>query len=164
VKGYKLWDLVVGKFLYRTNVIFREVKTSPTMVHPKEDENKSMVQLSPKTKKVELENEKEVHDGPNEKRGSESLNEEEQPPYLTLRRSTQQRRKSDKYKYSPYNFRYIFYLFTNIDEPRIMKEKMEMEDTESRELAMDEEIIGLRKNDTWDLVSFHDGHKHIECK
>jgi hypothetical protein len=32
VKGYKLYDLVVGKVLYGRSVIFKEVKCSPTMV------------------------------------------------------------------------------------------------------------------------------------
>jgi len=45
------------KFLYSRNVVFKEVKPSPTVVHPKEDEKKSVVQLPPKTKKAKLENE-----------------------------------------------------------------------------------------------------------
>jgi hypothetical protein len=57
VKGYKLWDQVARNFFYRKNGIFREVNPSPIMVQPKEDEKKSVVQLPPKTKKVEPENE-----------------------------------------------------------------------------------------------------------
>jgi hypothetical protein len=33
-----------------------------------------------------------------------------------------------------------------------VKEAMEMEDKESWILAMDEKMVALRKNDTWDLV------------
>jgi hypothetical protein len=74
--------------LYRRNVIFREVKPSPIVVQLEEDEKKSVVQLPPKTEKVELENEQEVHDGPDEEEGSKSLEEEEETPPQTLRRST----------------------------------------------------------------------------
>jgi hypothetical protein len=150
--------------LYRRNVIFREVKPSPIVVQLEEDEKKLVVQLPPKTKKVEPENEQEVHDGPDEEEGSESLEEEEETPPQTLRRSTGQRRKPNMYNYSPSDFICIFSLFANIDEPRTMKEAMEMEDKESWRLAMDEEMVALRKNDTWDLVPFPDGWKPIGCK
>jgi len=43
MKGYKLWDPVAGKFLYGRNFILIEVKPSPIVVHPKEDENKLVV-------------------------------------------------------------------------------------------------------------------------
>jgi hypothetical protein len=57
VKGYKLWDFVAGNVLYRNNVIFRKVKSSSTVVQPKEDGKKFMVQIPPKTKKFEPKNE-----------------------------------------------------------------------------------------------------------
>jgi len=31
-------------------------------------------------------------------------------------------------------------------------------------LEIDEEIVALRNNDTWDLVPLHDGRKPIGCK
>jgi hypothetical protein len=68
------------------------------------------------------------------------------------------------YNYSQCDFRYIFYLFVNIDELRIVKEAIEMEDKESWRLVMDEEMVSLINNDTWNLVSFPDGKKPIVCK
>ena len=40
VKGYKLWDLVNRKVLYRKNVIFRELTPSPIVLQPNEKEKK----------------------------------------------------------------------------------------------------------------------------
>jgi hypothetical protein len=88
VKGYHLWDHVVGYFLYSGNVIFREVKPSPIVVQPEGDEKNSMVYISPKIEKNEPKNEQEVHDGPNEEEDSNSLKEEEETPPQTLRSST----------------------------------------------------------------------------
>jgi len=45
-----------------------------------------------------------------------------------------------------------------------VKKAMEMEDIESWRLAMDEEMVSLKKNDTWDLVPFPNGWKPIGCK
>jgi hypothetical protein len=116
VKGYKLWDPVAGKVLYRRMLFSEKLSPSPIVVQPEEDEKKLVVQLPPKTEKVEPKNEQEVHDGPDEEEGSESSKEEEETPPQTLRRSTQQRRKPDKYNYSPSDFRCIFSLFANTDE------------------------------------------------
>jgi len=92
VNGYNLWDPIIRKVLYSRNFIFKEVKYSPIVVLMEEDKKKSKFQLPTKTKKVELENEQEVHDGPDEEEGLESLEEEEETPPQTLRRSTRQRR------------------------------------------------------------------------
>jgi hypothetical protein len=48
---------------------------------------------------------------------------------------------------------YIF-LSSNIDEPRTMKEAMEMEDKDSWILVMVEEMVAPQNNDTWDSISF----------
>jgi hypothetical protein len=42
-----------------------------------------------------------------------------------------------------------------------MKETMDMEDKETWTLAMDEEMVALRNNDTWDLVPLPNGQKLI---
>jgi len=47
------------------------------------------------------------------------------------------------YSDSSYDFVCIFYLFSNIDEPRSVKEEMWMEDKDSWRLAMDEEMDSL---------------------
>lgn len=55
LKEYKIWDLVVEIFFYRKFIIFREVKSYFIVLQPKKDRKKGVVQLTPKTKKVELE-------------------------------------------------------------------------------------------------------------
>jgi hypothetical protein len=90
----------------------------------KEGEKKSVIQLPPKTEKVELENEQEVHDGPNgpnEEEGLESLEYGEETPPQNLKSSTQKRRQLDMYNYRPYDFSCIFSLFVNINERRTVK-------------------------------------------
>jgi hypothetical protein len=47
-----------------------------------------MVQLTPKTEKHELENEKEVCDGPDEEEGSKNSEAEDENPTENLRRFT----------------------------------------------------------------------------
>jgi len=109
------------------------------------------------TDKVELENELEVHDGMDEEEVSKISEEEEETPPQTLRRSTRQRRHPDRYNYGSSSFRCIFSLSSHTDEPRTMKEAMDMEDKESWRLVVDEEMDALRKNDKWDLVPVPNG-------
>jgi hypothetical protein len=84
------------------------------------------------------------------------LEEVETPPE-SLRTSTRQRRQPNMYNYSSSDFKCIFALSTNVDEPRTVKEAMEIENSEHWRLAMDEEMVALRKTDTWDLVLLLDG-------
>jgi hypothetical protein len=89
------------------------------------------------------------------------LEEEEETPRQTLRRSTWKRRKPYRYNYRLSYFVCILSLFPITDEPIKMKEAMEIEDKESYILFMDEEILSLRKNDTWDLIPFLNKQKLI---
>jgi hypothetical protein len=72
VKGYKIWDPVIGKVLYSRNVIFIEVKSSPTMAQLEEDEKNLVVQLPPKIEKIDPKSEHEFYEGPDEEEGLES--------------------------------------------------------------------------------------------
>ena len=65
---------------------------------------------------------------------------------------------------NPSNLICIFYVSSNIDDPRTMKEEMEMEDKESQIFSMDGKMVAFRKDDTWNLVPFLDGWKPIGCK
>jgi hypothetical protein len=56
LKWYKIFDPIVGNFLYNFFFVLREVKPSPIVVHPEEYERKLVVQLSTKTHKVEEKN------------------------------------------------------------------------------------------------------------
>lgn len=55
-------------------------------------------------------------------------------------------------------------LITSTNEPRTMKEATEIFDSNSWLEAMNEEMASLKKNATWDLVSFPKGRKPIGCK
>ena len=79
VKGYKLWDLVIGKVLYRRNVIFRDL-TPSIVLQPNEKEKKEdIIKLLPTPKKTEPKD----HVGSNDEESSsssDSLEEEEEKP------------------------------------------------------------------------------------
>jgi len=122
-----------------------------------------VVHTPPNTNKDEPKNQQVAHYGFDEEEGLESSKEEE-TPLQTLRRSTCQTSKRNRYNYSLYDFICIFDLFSKTNDPSTMKEEMEMEYMESRRLTMDDEIVALIKNDTWDLVPFPNGWKHIGCK
>jgi len=121
---------VVKKFLYSINVIFRKFNPSPIVMQGESDDKKLEVQLPPKTKKVEPKNEPEFHVRLNEEESLESSKEEVETPLQPLRRSTWKRRQLDNYTYIPSNFKCIFSLSINTNEPRTMKKEIEMENSE----------------------------------
>jgi len=67
--------------------------------------------------------------------GLESLEEDKQTPPQILKRSTQQRRQPNMYNYNTSDFKCIFSLFANTNDPTTVKEAMEMEDKEPWRLA-----------------------------
>lgn len=148
VKGYKLWNPVEQKVCYSRSVIFRETKPSSVIVQLEQTKQKEdVIQLPATLEKVEsrpLERQ-EVEES---SMSSESSKEEEVPkaepkPDLA-RRSTRQRKPPERYGYSPDDWRCIFALNANIDEPRSIEEALGMNDSESWKIAMDEEMLLLR--------------------
>ena len=96
------------------------------------EEKKDMIQLPATPEKVEsrpLERQ-EVEESST---SSESSEEEGEPePELDLvRRSSRQRKAPERYGYSPDDWRCIFSLNANIDEPRSIEEALGMNDSES---------------------------------
>ena len=57
-----------------------------------------------------------------------------------------------------------FALITNTNEPRSMKEALDIEEASSQIEAMDDDMASLDKNKTWDLVPFPKGWKSIGRK
>lgn len=55
-------------------------------------------------------------------------------------------------------------LITNADEPRTVKEAIDMSDSDSWLEAMYEETTSLKKNQTWDLVPLLEGRKLLGYK
>ena len=48
--------------------------------------------------------------------------------------------------------------------PKSIEEALSMNDLESQKISMEEEMISLKRNDTWDLVPFPKGQKLVGCK
>lgn len=59
---------------------------------------------------------------------------------------------------------YAYSLITNVDEPRTMKEEIKIPNLDSWLEATNEEMVSLKKNETWILVPFPEGKKAIGCK
>jgi hypothetical protein len=93
---------------------------------------------------------------------SKSLEGELEPPTWLVHRSTRHRKPPKRY--SPNDWRCIFYLNTNMDEPRYVEEALGINDAGSWKIDMDEEMESLKKNDTWDLVPLPEGRKSIGYK
>ena len=82
---------------------------------------------------------------------------------LVMRRSRHTRKQPNMY--SPLNFHSNFALSATVEEdPRTVKEAIDSMEGELWKKAMEEEIKSLRKNDTWDLVGYHDARKTIDSK
>lgn len=126
----------------------------------------------------EAENENlEISKNENEERLSDHKSEEErdlephdEPQDILpqeVRRSTRERQQLDRYSYSPERFNYSMLnvnyfdaLLMDVDEPRTIKEAINMLDSNSQLSAMKDELKSLEKNETWDLVPFLDGRAH----
>ena len=132
VKGYKLWDPMACKVLYRRNVIFRELTYSPIVLQPDEKEKKEDIVQFPHTPEK---TEHKDHVGSNDEESSNSSDsseeEEEQPQPQPLRRSMRERKQPERFDYSMLDFSCAFSLITNTDEPRSVKEALGMEDAGS---------------------------------
>jgi hypothetical protein len=161
VKGYKLWDSVAQNLVHSRSVIFRETKPYSITLQPKQIKQEYVIQFPPTPKKVESRpmDRQEVEEIPSR---FESSEEEEEPPTQLFWRSTRHRKPPKRYSLD--DCRYIFYLNTNIDEPRFVEEALGMNDVESWKIAMDEEMESLKNNCTWDLVPFLEVWKTIGCK
>ena len=67
-----------------------------------------------------------------------------------MRRLVRERRLPERY--TPYDFCSNFALSITDDDPRTVKEAMDLDDGKLRKKAMVEEMESLDKNDAWDLV------------
>jgi hypothetical protein len=67
-----------------------------------------------------------------------------------LRRSVRERRILERY--TPSNFHSIFSLSITDDDPRTVREAVDLEDGKLWKKAMDEEMESLDKSEAWDLV------------
>jgi len=127
-------------------VVFREVKdVIKHEVQPKEPE------------KIEFELKEEELDSI-----AEEESEDEEPQTPTMRRSVQERRQPERYSSSA--FYSNFSLSITDDDPRTMKEVVDLEDGKLWKEAMVDEMASLHKNEAWDLVELPAGRKPIGSK
>ena len=150
IKGYKLWNHVTRKIVYNQDMVFREVKNTSRKKDESKKNDKKMV--------FELKNEGSY----SFEEESSKLNDEVELQTPTLRRYDHIRRTVEWY--SPPDFHFAFVLSTINDEPRYVKEVVSFEECKLWKNAMVEEMEALEKNETWDLVEFPDGRKHVGSK
>ena len=132
--------------MYNQDVVFREVKyVVKHEVLPKEP------------KKIEFELKEDQSDST-----TEEDSEEEEPQTLAVRRSIQERRQPERY--SPYAFCSNFSLTITDDDPRTVREAVDLEDEKLWKEAIVDEMASLHKNEAWDLVELLAGRKPIRRK
>jgi hypothetical protein len=150
VKGYNLWNPETKKTVYGRDVVFREVKyVSKHEFLPTQDE----------PEKIELE----LDDAKSESSEEEEAEEEDEEPHTpVLRRSVRDKRKPERY--SPPNFHSNFSLSITDDDPRTVREAVNLEDSKLWKKAMVEEMDALDKNEAWDIVELPAGRKYVGRK
>eukprot|EP00253_Pinus_taeda_P029396 PITA_29396 len=93
---------------------------------------------------------------------TEEESEDEEPQTPVVRRSVRERRQPERY--SPYEFCSNFGLSITDDDPRTVKEAVDLEDGKLWKEAMVDEMESLHKNEAWDLVELPNGRKPIGSK
>jgi hypothetical protein len=117
--------------VYNRDVVFREMKDVVKQeVLPSKEE----------TEKIEFDLKDDEADST-----KEHESEEEDPHTPVLRRSYQERRISERY--SPSNFHSNFALSITDDDPRTVREAVDLEDGNLWKRAMEEEMASLDKNE-----------------
>ena len=92
----------------------------------------------------------------------EQESEEEDPHTRVLRRSVRERMLHERY--TPFYFCSNFSLSITDDDPRTIREVVDLVDGKLWEKVMVEEMTALDKNEAWDLVEFLIGRNPIRNK
>eukprot|EP00253_Pinus_taeda_P033936 PITA_33936 len=90
---------------------------------------------------------------------AEEQSEDEEPQTPAVRRSIRERRQPERY--SPSAFCSNFSLSVTDDDPRTVKEAVDLEDRKLWKEAMVDEMASFHKNEAWDLVELSVGRKPI---
>jgi hypothetical protein len=151
VKGYNLWNLETNKIVYSQDIGFREVKYVS---------KQEFLPTQYKPEKIELELDDAKYESSEEEEAEEE--EEEEPHTPVLRRSVRDRRKLERY--SPPDFCSNFALSITDDDPKTIREAVNLEDSKLWKKAMVEEMDALDKNEAWDIVEFPAGRKSVGSK
>eukprot|EP00253_Pinus_taeda_P023028 PITA_23028 len=145
-EGYNLRNPIIRKVVYSQDVVFGEVKDVFKYEVP-----------SKEPEKIEFELKEEESDSTTE----EEL-EDEEPLTAVVRRLVREKRQPERY--SPSTFCPNFALSITDDDPRTVKEVVDLEDDKIWKEAMVDEMASLHKNEAWDLVELPDGRKPIGIK
>jgi hypothetical protein len=97
-----------------------------------------------------------------EEEAEEAEAEEEEPHTPVLRRSMRDRRQPERY--SPPDFCSNFSLSITDDDPRTVREAVNLEDSKLWKKAMVEEMDALDKNEAWDIVELPTKRKLVGSK
>jgi len=146
LKGYKLWNPAKRKVVYSQYVVFKEVKD----VIKHEFQRKESEKIEFELKEEELDS------------TAEEESEDEEPQTPGVRRSVQERRQ--RKRFSPSTSYSNFALSITDDDPRTVKEAVDLEDGKLWKEAMVDEMESLHKNEAWDLVELPAGRKPIGSK
>eukprot|EP00253_Pinus_taeda_P013152 PITA_13152 len=145
-RGYKIWKPLTRKVMYNRDVVFKEV--NDVIKH----------EFQPKEpKKIEFDLKEEESDSTTEE---ESKDEEPQTP--GVRRSVRETRHPERY--SPSALCSNFSLSITDDDPRTVKEAIDLEHGKLWKEAMVDEMASLHKNEAWHLVDLPAGRKPIGSK
>eukprot|EP00253_Pinus_taeda_P034420 PITA_34420 len=153
--GQEIWAEVVDTACYLVN---RSPSSALEDKTPQEVKDVIKHEVQPKEPvKIEFE----LKD---EESGSvaEEESEDEEPQTLAVRRSVRERRQPERY--SPSTFCSNFPLSVIDDDPRTVKEAVDLEDGKLWKEAMIDEMESLHKNEAWDLVELPAGRKPIGSK
>jgi hypothetical protein len=134
--------------VYSRDVVFREMKDVV---------KQEVLPSNEKPKKIEFDLKDDESDSTEEQESKE-----EDPHTPVLRRLVRERGLSERY--TPSDFRLSFALSITDDDPRTVREAVDLEDGNLWKRAMDEEMTYLDKNEAWDLVELPTGRNPIGNK
>jgi hypothetical protein len=103
-----------------------------------------------------------LDDAKSESSEEKEAEEEEEPHTPVLRRLVRDKRQPERY--SPPDFCSNFALSITDDDPKTVREVVNLEDSKLWKKAMVEEMDALDKNEAWDIVEFPAGRKYVGSK
>ncbi|KAK8926133.1 hypothetical protein KSP39_PZI018401 [Platanthera zijinensis] len=169
IKGYKLWNPVTKTVTYSKDVVFHEVRPQvTTRVEEEKDAEKVVVEGSMETSLEDAQitttegSDSDSESDDLEEVGLDDESEEEVADAPLLRRSTRERRAPLRFSLSAVGAQYCLNMLG--EDPISARDARSRADANQWELAMEDEMVSLRKNQTWGLCKLPKGRKAIGSK